>query len=138
MRKSLDSSRIAPPFAKMLSMRLVIKGTVVIIVPFFTLVLFEALVLLTLVFNPIMCISVVDDVAQISVIPVSSSAVFLRWSETTCRVPVLTLSVVKLMTPCFIIMVECRVNHGCCVRHRLEALHMCINFFIVLWQVGVS
>jgi hypothetical protein len=89
----------------MLSVRLVIIRTVVIIVPFFTLLLFQVLTLLTSVFNLAACISAIDDVTQISIVLVSSSAAFLRWSETTSRVPVLTLLVVKLMTPCFIITV---------------------------------
>jgi hypothetical protein len=45
------------------------------------------------------------------------------------------LPVVKLMTPCFAVMVEGRVNHGCRVQHRLEALYVCIDFFIVFWQL---
>jgi hypothetical protein len=88
------------------------------------------------VFNPVTCISTADDVEQILVVPVSSSAVFLWGSETVCRVPMVTLLVVRLVTPCFIITVKCQVNHGCYVQHRLEAPHICINFFIVLWQVG--
>jgi hypothetical protein len=116
-------------------MRLVIIGTIVVIVPFFTLLLFKALALLTLVFNPSMCISAADDVMQISVILVSSSAVFLWWSETACRVPMRTLPVVMLMTPCFIITVEHWVNHYCCIQHHVEVLHVCVNFFIVFWQV---
>jgi hypothetical protein len=117
----------------MLSVRLVVIGTIVVIVTFFMLLLFETLVLLMPIFDPVTCISATDDVAQISVIPVSSSTVFLLWSETACRVPMRTLPVVKLVTPCFVVTVECRVNHGCCVQHHLEALHMCINFFVVLW-----
>jgi hypothetical protein len=116
--------------------RLVIIGTVVVIVPFFTLLLFKALTLLMPVFNPVACISVVDDVAKILTIPVSSSIAFLRWTETACRVPVTTLPVVTLMTSCFVITVESQVNHGCCIQHHLEVLHVCINFFVVLWQVG--
>jgi hypothetical protein len=65
--------------------RFIIIGTIVIIVHFFTLLLFEALVLLMPVFDLAACISTVDVVAQFSVILVSSSAVFLLWSETTCR-----------------------------------------------------
>jgi hypothetical protein len=110
----------------------------IIIVPFFTLLLFEVLTLLMPVFYPTASISATDDVTQILVISVSSLAVFLRWSETACQVPVMTLSLVRLVTSCFIIMVKCWVNHGCCVQHRLEGLHMCVNFFVVLWQVGVS
>jgi hypothetical protein len=112
-------------------MRLVIIGIVVVIVPFFTLLQFKALVLLTLVFNHVACISTADDIAQISVISVSSSATFLQWSETACRVPMRIIPVVMLMTQCFIITVECRVDHNRCVQHHLEALHVCINLFIV-------
>jgi hypothetical protein len=78
MGKSLDSSCIAPPpLRRTLSVRLLIIGTRVLIVPFFMLLLFKALALLALVFNLAVCISVVDGIVQISVIPVSSSAVFL-------------------------------------------------------------
>jgi hypothetical protein len=68
----------------MLSARLVIIGTVVVIVPLFTLLLFKALTLLMPVFNPAACISAADDIGQISIIPISSSATFLWWSETIC------------------------------------------------------
>jgi hypothetical protein len=115
MGKSLDSSCIAPPFGRTLSVRLVVIGTVVVIVPLFELLLFKALMLLAPVFNPAVCISAADDVAQISIILVSSSVVFLRWSETACRVLVRTLPVVMLVTLCFVITVECWVHHGCCV-----------------------
>jgi hypothetical protein len=101
-----------PPFGRTISVRLVVIGTVVVIAPFFMLPLFKALTLLTLVFNPVVCISIVDDVMQISVVSVSSSVALLRWSEIACRVPMLTLPVVRLVTSCFIIMVECRVNHS--------------------------
>jgi hypothetical protein len=137
MGKSLHSSCIVPPpFGRTLLVRLVVIGTIVVIIPFFTLLLFKVLELLTLVFNQSTCIFAVDDDTQISIIPVSSSAMFLQWSENACRVPVWTLLVVRLMTPCFVITVECRVNNGCCVQHRLEALHVCINFFVALQQVG--
>jgi hypothetical protein len=116
--------------------RLVVIGTIVAIVPFFTLILFKALVPLVSVFDSATCISTADDVAQIPVIQVSSSAMFLRWSETAREVPVRTLPVFKLMSPCFMITVECLVHHGCCVQHRLEALHVCVDFFIAFWQVG--
>jgi hypothetical protein len=116
--------------------RLVIIGTIVVIVPFFMPLLFETLTLLTLVFDPTSCISAADDVAQILVIPVSPSGMFLWWSETACQVPMWTLPVVMIMTLCLIIMVECRVHHGCCIQHRLVSLHMGSNFLIVFWQVG--
>jgi hypothetical protein len=112
--------------------RLVVVETIVVIVPLVMLLLLKVLTLLMSVLNPTMRISDVDDVVQISVIPPSPSAVFHRWSETARRVPVRALPVVLLMNPCFAITVECRVDFGCCVKHRLEVLHKCINFFVVL------
>jgi hypothetical protein len=91
--------------------RLVVEGTIIVIVPLITSFLLNTLTLLT----PVVCISVVDDVAQISVIPILLSAVFLRWSETAGRVPTQTLSVVQLMIPYFAVTIEGRVNHGSCV-----------------------
>jgi hypothetical protein len=73
----LDSSCITPSFGRMLSVRLVTIGTIVVIVPFFALLLLKTLMLLMLIFDPATCISVVDDIMQISVIPVSPSAVLL-------------------------------------------------------------
>jgi hypothetical protein len=64
----------------MLSVRLVIIKTIVVIVPFFTLLMFKALVLLTPIFDLATYISTVDDVMQILIILVSSSATFLQWS----------------------------------------------------------
>jgi hypothetical protein len=57
MGKSLDSSCIMPSFRRTLLVRLVIIGTIVVIVPFFTPLLFKALVLLMPVFDVAMCIS---------------------------------------------------------------------------------
>jgi hypothetical protein len=58
--------------------RLVIIGTIVVVVCFFMLLLFKAIILLVSVFYPVACISAVDDIAQISIILVSSSAAFLH------------------------------------------------------------
>jgi hypothetical protein len=77
MGKSLDSSCIMPPFGRMLLVRLVIIGTIVVIVPFFMLLLFKALTLVMPVFNLAACISAANDVTQISIIPVLSSTAFL-------------------------------------------------------------
>jgi hypothetical protein len=98
-----------------MSVRLVVIGTIVIIVPLFRSLLFKGLMLLKPVFDPAACIFAADDVTQISIILVSPSAAFLRWSETASRVPTQTLSVVKLMNLSFIITVECQINHGCCI-----------------------
>jgi hypothetical protein len=82
MGKCPDSSYIAPSLKRTLSVRLVIIVTILGIVLLFTSLLFKALTLLTPVFYPAACIFTVDDVAQVSVIPVLPSAAFLRWSET--------------------------------------------------------
>jgi hypothetical protein len=119
-----------------MSVRLIVIGTIVVIVPFFMLLLFKALALLESVFNPNAPISATDDITEISVILVSSSAAFLWWIETASSVPMETLPVVMLMTLCFILTVKRWVNHGCCVLHRLEMLHVCIDFFVVFWKVG--
>jgi hypothetical protein len=119
-------------------MRVVIIGTIVVIVPFFAPLLSKTLTLLTPVFDLATCISAADDIMQISVNQVLPSAAFLWWSETAGRVPVRTLLVVMIMTLCIVITVECRVHHGCCVQHRLESLHVSSNFWIVFWQVGVQ
>jgi hypothetical protein len=119
-----------------LSIRLVVEGIIIVIVPLITSFLLNALMLLAPVVNPVISISAADDIAQVSIIPIPPSAMLLRWSETAGRVPAWTLSVVKLMTLYFAITVEDRVNHGCCVQHHLEALYMHIDFFIVFRQVG--
>jgi hypothetical protein len=80
--KGLDSSCIVPSLGRMPSVRLVIIGRIIVIVPLFTSLLFKALMLLTLVFYPATCIFAADDVTQVSVISVLPSATFLWWSET--------------------------------------------------------
>jgi hypothetical protein len=72
MEKGFDSC-VAPSFERALPVRLIIIGTIIVIVAFFTQLLFKALTLLAPVFNLTTCVSTADDVAQISVIPVSSS-----------------------------------------------------------------
>jgi hypothetical protein len=57
--------------------RLVIEGTIIVIVSLITSFLVNALMLLALVVNPIVCISAADDVAEISVIPIPPLAAFL-------------------------------------------------------------
>jgi hypothetical protein len=106
--------------------------TLIVIVPLFMSLLFKALALLMPDFDLATCVFAMDDIIQVSIILVPPLATFLLWSETTSRVPVWTLPMFKVMTLCFVMTVECRVNHGCCVQHRLEALHVCINFFVVL------
>jgi hypothetical protein len=116
--------------------RLVIEGTIIVIVPLIMSFLLNALMLLAPFVNPVTCISTSDDFTQILVIPIPPSAAFLQWSETASLVPVWTLSVVKLVTPYFAITVEDRVHHSYCIQHHLEVLYMHIDFFIFFRQVG--
>jgi hypothetical protein len=73
--KGFDSSWVA------LSVRLVIERIIIIIVPLITSFLLKALLLLVLVINPAMCISVVDDIAQVSIIQIMPLAMLLWLSE---------------------------------------------------------
>jgi hypothetical protein len=66
MGKGIDSSWVAPSFRGALSVRLVIEGTIIVIVPIITSFLLNALPLLAPVVNPIACISIMNDVTQIS------------------------------------------------------------------------
>jgi hypothetical protein len=70
-----------PSFRGALSVSLVIVGTIIIIVPLIVLILFHALSLSASVFDPVTCISAVDDVAQVAIIPPMSSAVLLQRSD---------------------------------------------------------
>jgi hypothetical protein len=129
--ESFNSSFIVPSFWGALSVRLVIEGTIVITVPFIVSFLFDAFSLLAVVFNSVVCISAVDHVTQVSVIPISLSAVFLRWSGTTSQVPMRTLSVVKLLTRDTVVAVETWVRDCGCIQPCLEVVNMCIDFFII-------
>jgi hypothetical protein len=66
-----------PSFRRTLSMRFFIIGSIVVIVPFFTLLLFKTLTLLMPVFDLATCISAMEDVPQISVILILPLASFL-------------------------------------------------------------
>jgi hypothetical protein len=60
-------------------MRFVIEGTIIIVVPLIMSFLLNALTLLVSVVDPAMCISAVDDVTQVSVIPITPLAALLWW-----------------------------------------------------------
>jgi hypothetical protein len=82
MGKGFDSF-IAPSFRGVLSVRLVIERAIVIIVPLVMSFLFGIILFLAPIFDPTVSISITNDVtAQVAVIPVSPSHVFLRWSQT--------------------------------------------------------
>jgi hypothetical protein len=96
--ESFDSSWVMPSFRGALLVRLVIVGTIVIIVPLIALFLFNALSLSVSNFNPVVCISAADDIVQVTVVSPMPWAVLLRWSDAAGRVPTRTLPVLKLMT----------------------------------------
>jgi hypothetical protein len=49
---------------------LVIEGTIIVMVPLIMSFLLNALMLLASVVNPVTCISAVDDIVQVPIIPV--------------------------------------------------------------------
>jgi hypothetical protein len=67
--------------------RPVIEGNIIIIVTLVVSFLLNALSLLALVFYPVVCISAVDDIAQIMIIRITPPAMLLWWSEAAGRVP---------------------------------------------------
>jgi hypothetical protein len=71
-------------FRGVLPVRLVIVGTIVIIIPIIVLFLFIALSLSALIFNPVACISTAVDVVQVTVVSPTPSAMLLRWSDVAC------------------------------------------------------
>jgi hypothetical protein len=80
--EDFDSSWVAPSFRGMLSVRLVVERTIVVIVHFITPLLLDALTLLAPAVNLAACVSAVDDITQVSVFPIMPLAVLLWWSET--------------------------------------------------------
>jgi hypothetical protein len=136
MREGFDSSFIAPPFRGTLSVRLVVEGTIIIIVPLVVSFPFDAVSFLEPNFDLSACISIVDDVVQVSIIPVSSVTTFLRWSETAGQVPTWTLTLVRVLTSYFVAPLKNLVHFGSCIQHCLDALNLRVDFFVVLRQVG--
>jgi hypothetical protein len=60
------------------SVRLIIEGTAIIIVPFIVSLSFDAASLLALVFNQVTCVFVTDDIAQVPVVPISLLGMLLQ------------------------------------------------------------
>jgi hypothetical protein len=117
-------------------MMLVVEGAIIIIAPLVMSVLFGMVSFLASTFDLVTGIFVADDVMQVTVIPVSPSVTFLRWSQTTGRVPSQILLMVRIQTPHITATLGNRVHHGCCVQHCLEALNMHVDFFIIFRQMG--
>jgi hypothetical protein len=77
-------------------MGLVIVRAIVIMVRFLTLFVLNAVSLLALIFDPVTCISVVENITQISIVLVSVA--LLRGSDDVGRVPTWTPMVVRVLT----------------------------------------
>jgi hypothetical protein len=60
-------------FRRMLPLRLIIVGAIIVIVPFITLLLLVTLPMLVPVFNQAACISATDDVTQVAVVSTTPS-----------------------------------------------------------------
>jgi hypothetical protein len=56
---------------------LIIEGTIIVIVPLLASFALDTISLLAPVFNPVACISVADNIKQVSVVPLSFSIVLL-------------------------------------------------------------
>jgi hypothetical protein len=65
MGESPDPSFIVSSFWRMVPVGLIIEGTITIIVSFITSFVLDAVSLLVPVFNPVACISIVDNVTQV-------------------------------------------------------------------------
>jgi hypothetical protein len=63
VEESFDPAFVVRSFQRTVSVRLITERTIIVIVP-----------LLALIFNPIACVSVADNVVQVFVIPISSLA----------------------------------------------------------------
>jgi hypothetical protein len=110
------------------SMRLIIERTIIVIVHLIASFLFDVVSLFVLVFNPVVRISVVDNVVQVPVVPFSSLVALLWGSQATGRVLAWALAVVRILTPRPIYTLEGRVNHDSYIQHFLEALDL-LNVF---------
>jgi hypothetical protein len=114
---------------------LIVVRAIVIMVPFLTSFALNAVSLLVPVFNLVVCISVVNNVTQLSFIPIS--AMHLQGSDAACRVPAWALAVVKSLAPPFVSVLESGVLHGRCIQRGLEALDLRINLLTVFRQQGL-
>jgi hypothetical protein len=84
-----------------------------------------------------MCNSAMDDVTQVTVVSIASSAVLLWWSDDASHVPMRTLLIVMIMTLVSILLVIDRIRYCCPIQHRMESLNVCVDLFIIFGEMGV-
>jgi hypothetical protein len=99
-------------FGRILLVRLIVVGDIIVIVPFVVLLLLSALSISASAFNLVACISIADDVMQVTIMFVMPSGALLWWSDVAGRVPVRTLSVVILVTPIPVLLVADWICYG--------------------------
>jgi hypothetical protein len=103
------------PFWRILPVRLVVVGAIIVIVPLIALLLLITLMISVAVFNPAVCISIADDVAEVTIVPTIPSTTLLRWSDVAGQVSMGTMSVIILVTPVFVLLVMDWISYGYCV-----------------------
>jgi hypothetical protein len=118
----------------MLPVGLVVVGAIVIAVPFLASFVLDAVSLLAPVFNSVAHVSIVDDITQVSPVPISIA--LLWWSDVASRVPMLAWAVVSVLTPPSVSMFRGRVLNDSYIHHGLEVLNLRIDLFIVFRQQG--
>jgi hypothetical protein len=134
MGERFDPIIIVSSFRGMVSVRLIVEGTIIVITHFIAAFMLNVVSLLASVFNPLMCIFVMDNVAQIHVVSLSTA---LLWGSVTAgRVPAWALAVVRILTPSSNSMLNGWVNHSSCIQHCLEVFDLCIYLLDVFRQQG--
>jgi hypothetical protein len=107
---------------------------IVVTVPFLTSFKLDTVSFLMPVLDLIVCVSVVDDILQVSFIP--TLATLLRWSDVVGRVPMQAWAVVMILTPPSISALRSRVLNDSCIQHGLEALDLRVVLLAVLRHQG--
>jgi hypothetical protein len=78
--------------------RLILKMAIILVVPFIASLLLDVVSFLSPVFKMVVSISIVDNVTQVPVIPISFLVTLLWGNETVGRVPTWALAVVRVLT----------------------------------------
>jgi hypothetical protein len=112
---SLDTSWNVSPFWRTLSVRLVIVGAIIVIVPLIALLLLITHPISAPIFNPVACISAADDVSHVTVLSAMPSTMLLWGSDATGRVPMRRMPVVILVTQVLVLLVMDWIHYSCCV-----------------------
>jgi hypothetical protein len=130
MRESSDSPFIASSDWRTLLVGIVVIRAIVIIVLFLAPFTLGAASFLMPILDPIVSISIADDIMQVSFI--STLVVLLWWSDAAGRVPVWAWAVVRILTPPPISVLEGWVLNDSHVQHGSEVLDLRVDLLAVL------